>query len=252
GLRRRTIQQGCSIQAPCQRRQQQNDQQMDAHKTRLRAVSGQQSMYPGEMAWNRPMPHGGLKVVAPQPCRLYNGASSLGARQEGAWPVQPDSSIGSSEMNPTQPTRRPGMGLRRGLLGAVAVLVMPLAWATPPSFTGTPITLPFEPGNEVTVNLRQAGVITGSAAISLSSSDGVLYVTGVQDSAYQVYFSGTSGAPGGPVYLTYINDGGPVPPSGSLQVELALTNAEGSTGTLRLPVQYGPAPTVNVADPAQL
>src|SRR5690606_25017597 len=79
-------------------------------------------------------------------------------RQAGSWPrfSQPVRFGSVSEMNPMQPTRRDRMGLKGGVLGAALVLMAPLAWATPPSFTGNAITMPYpEIGQSVTVNLRQ-------------------------------------------------------------------------------------------------
>lgn len=157
-------------------------------------------------------------------------------------------------MNPMQPTRRDRMGLKGGLLGAALVLMAPLAWATPPSFTGNAITVPYpDIGESITVNLRQLNVLTGSAGIDVSSGSGTIYVGGTPESGmYEVEVVTNSGTtPGGMVCVTLTNTDGAGLPTAPVQMDLMLVSEYGSTGTMLVPVQFAAGPTVNLGDPVQ-
>src|SRR5687767_12872310 len=87
-------------------------------------------------------------------------------------------SKGDSDMKSTT-LKRDGRVFASWIGGAALLAVAPLAWAVPPAFTGTPITAPIPAiGQNVVINLRQQGVISGSASISAGTGQQVVFING--------------------------------------------------------------------------
>lgn len=147
-------------------------------------------------------------------------------------------------------TRRPAL---KSVFAAVcAGLFAPVALAVPPSFTGQPITLPIPgPNNTVIVNLRQQGVITGSAPIGVNPT-GAIFINGVLSSSALAVTTLGNGDPGA-VCFSLRNINFALPTTDTIEVELSLVNLAGeNAGPQRVRVNDGAAPTVGPNDSQQL
>jgi outer membrane autotransporter protein len=133
---------------------------------------------------------------------------------------------------------------------AFAVLTAP-AHAAPPSFTGQPVTIPLpQLGEFNVVNLRQQGVIAGSAPMTIATGQGIVFIGGQPSGVLSVTpVSSGSGSPGA-VCVALSNEDF-TPTTAPIQFDLFVQNAEGTVNQ-RIALVLGAAPTVDVQDPLQL
>ena len=134
-------------------------------------------------------------------------------------------------------------------MGGVALLAMaPLAQAIPPSFSSQ-VNIPIPaPGQDVIINLRQAGAISGSPLIDIDTLQGVVLLangsaTPPSNLTIQAYDPGD----GGGVCVVIINEGYTPNTGDTLYVPLSATNGlgqSGSTGGPGLIIINAPGPGI--------
>jgi outer membrane autotransporter protein len=149
---------------------------------------------------------------------------------------------------------RAGRQLARWVGGATLLAMAPLAQAVPPNISGT-LTVPIpEIGDTVVVNLRQQGVLTGSATISVDAPEGVMMLNGQLASELAIEpFSG--GGPGAVCVQILNTDYSPSTFDDTISVRLTAGNLLGQsvdTGSPGITVVNGPGPTVNLDDPNEV
>jgi len=134
--------------------------------------------------------------------------------------------------------------LRSLRCSAVVVIVVQslsaIAYAVPPSATGQPVRVAIPPPNSSTVvSVRQNGVITGSAPLTVVTADGV-YVNGVLEPRLAAYSV--------PLACILIENTGFVPTGGeTYELAVAVRNRDGSIGIgspLRIPVINDPGSVI--------
>lgn len=151
---------------------------------------------------------------------------------------------------------RAGRALATWSGGVLLLAMAPLAQAIPPNLNGT-INVPIPAlGNSVVVNLRQQGVLTGSASIDVDTGQGIVLLNG--------NFTPPSGlsiarfAPGetsSTVCVEIINDSYSPSIIGTLSVPLTASNQldeSFSTGIPGIAIVNGAGPTVNPNNPAEV
>lgn len=133
--------------------------------------------------------------------------------------------------------------LPRACIGTLLFMLASAAHAVPPSFTGQPVTVPLPAiGQTIVVNVRQQGVIAGSAPIDIDTLQGIVFFGGQPTAVLTVQ-------PVGSVCLAVTNNDF----TGTTEIitmDMALRNADGAAGPLRVVLVDGAAPTVNPQDPA--
>jgi outer membrane autotransporter protein len=131
-------------------------------------------------------------------------------------------------------------------IGALLALFAPLAQAVPPGFTGASIVTNPQ-GAFFVINLRQQGVLSGSAPIT--TTVGALTINGAPST-----FIGISPFPAsGPTVCLRIEDEG-FDPTRDLTASIALTatNALGQATTATIPITLANGPIINTGDAQQL
>src|SRR5262245_38703250 len=138
---------------------------------------------------------------------------------------------------------RVGIVLLGGLLAQVSL-------AAPPTFTSGTVTapIPTTPQSNVVVNLRQQGVISGSAPIQVSVSG--IFINGQPTqllAAGGVNLSDTFGA----VCLSVFN-GAYTPTAGDvITLQMVASNLSGQQASANITLNNAPAPTIDMQNPAQ-
>jgi uncharacterized protein YhjY with autotransporter beta-barrel domain len=137
------------------------------------------------------------------------------------------------------------------MAGAALLAVAPMAWAVPPAFTGAPITAPIPAnGQQIVINLRQQGVISGSA--SISADTGALFINGQPTQALTIQPAALSGEPFGRVCVVITNNGYS-PSTDTLTAQIDLVNQQQQTaGPVLVTIVNGAGPVINPNDPVQL
>ncbi len=132
--------------------------------------------------------------------------------------------------------------------------VAPLASAIPPAFTGGSLTVPLPaPSQSVTVNLRQQGVLTGSASIRLISADGLIFVGPNNTTGLLSLSTFNDGESFGRVCVTITNIAYTPNPNDAIATSLQASNPlNQSAGPATINIVNGTGPTVNTQDPAQV
>lgn len=139
--------------------------------------------------------------------------------------------------------------------GAALLLIAPLAMAVPPSFTGT-ITAPMPAaGQTVIINLRQQGVVSGSAPISIATHQGIVLLNGQfsPPSGLSIVPFDPNPSSFGTVCVVIGNVGYSPPAPGTLSAQLSGTNLQSETGGTGLPgitIVDAAGPVVNPNDTA--
>lgn len=152
---------------------------------------------------------------------------------------------------------RAGRKLATWIGGAALLAMAPLAQAVPPNLGGS-INVPIPGiGSSVVVNLRQQGVLTGSASIEVATGQGIVLLDGQFSPP-----SGLSIAPYDPnsgsfgaVCVEITNTGYTPSIVGTLSAPLTASNLLGesvNTGTPGITIVDGAGPTVDVQNPAQV
>jgi uncharacterized protein YhjY with autotransporter beta-barrel domain len=122
-------------------------------------------------------------------------------------------------------------------MGGVALLAMaPLAQAIPPSFSSQ-VNIPIPaPGQDVIINLRTAGAVSGSPLIDIDTGQGILFLNGnATDSLTMQSFPGEAGGVCIQISnIDYIPSGGD-----TLSVPLSASNALDQSGSI-------PPPGINI------
>jgi uncharacterized protein YhjY with autotransporter beta-barrel domain len=133
-------------------------------------------------------------------------------------------------------------------LGAVTVLGMSAAQAAPPSINPVPIAIPLpRVGESVTINLRQLGVVSGTAPLSINPSRLRLLIDGIDlGSIWSVFPLDVSD---GNVCVQIVNNDGAVGPMDLDGLVVINTRQQSATGTVS--IVAGSGPTVNLEDPQQ-
>lgn len=141
------------------------------------------------------------------------------------------------------------LNLPRGSIRAAALLVTTLfvqsALAAPPSITGAPVTAAIPNiGESVTFNLRELGVIAGSAPLVVGESLQVL-VNGAPASALEASVFSNNGP--GHVCVTILNLDSGVNPEDSYELQLDVGSLSGSssTGLQIVPITNTPGSVVD-------
>lgn len=149
---------------------------------------------------------------------------------------------------------RAGRMSKKWLAGAALLAMAPLAQAVPPNLSGA-INVPIPAiGNSVVVNLRQQGVLTGSASISIDTGQGVVLLDGLTASGLTLRRYNPD-ALAGMVCVEIANASYSTSMPGALSAPLTATNALGqsfSTGSPGIAIVNGAGPIVNTGDPAQV
>jgi outer membrane autotransporter protein len=140
--------------------------------------------------------------------------------------------------------------------GVLLLALAPLAQAVPPSLNGTiNVPIPLGIGNSVVVNLRQQGVLSGSASIDIATGQGIVLLNG--------QFSPPSGlliapfdpdsATFGAVCVQITNDSYTPSVVGTLSAQLTASNSLGeSTSNPGVVIVNSAGPTVNLNNAAEV
>jgi outer membrane autotransporter protein len=149
--------------------------------------------------------------------------------------------------------KRDGRVFASWIGGAALLAVAPLAWAVPPAFTGTPITAPIPAiGQTVVINLRQQGVISGSASISADTGQQVVFINGQPSGLLSIEPAILSGEPFGQVCLVITNNGYS-PSTDTLTAPITLINQQQqAAGPTFVTIVNGAGPVINPNNPVQL
>lgn len=149
---------------------------------------------------------------------------------------------------------RAGRTLATWIAGAALLAMAPLAQAVPPSLSGT-LNIPIpNVGQSVVVNLRQQGVLTGSASITINTGQGVVLIDGDFSNVLAIAPFDPDPAFGG-VCVQIANLDYSPSNGGLLTAPLTATNLLGesfSTGLPGLTIVDGAGPTVNLQNPAEV
>lgn len=146
---------------------------------------------------------------------------------------------------------RAGRTFTSWISGAALLLIAPLAMAAPPTFTGTPITVPFPAvGQSVIVNLRQQGVVAGSAPIQVGTQQGVIFLNNQVIVGLRIS-SVLSGGEVPSVCVRVDNDSVTTIPIGAYSAGISANNPQG-TANGSIAIINAPAPTIDPDDPVQL
>jgi outer membrane autotransporter protein len=150
---------------------------------------------------------------------------------------------------------RAGRTFTSWISGAALLLIAPLAMAVPPSFNGT-ITAPMPAaGQTVIINLRQQGVLSGSAPISITTGQGVVLLNGqfTPSSGLTILPFDPNPSSFGTVCVVIGNVGYSPSTPGTLSAQLGGTNLQSETGGTGLPgltIVDAAGPVVNPNDTA--
>ncbi|WP_129641390.1 autotransporter outer membrane beta-barrel domain-containing protein [Peristeroidobacter agariperforans] len=131
-------------------------------------------------------------------------------------------------------------------MGGVALLAMaPLAQAIPPSFSSQ-VNIPIPaPGQDVFINLRTAGAVSGSPRIDIDTGQGILFLNGNVTDSLSIQRYDPNDAGGVCIQISNIDY---TPASGdTLSVPLSATNPlgdTGSTGTPGITIINAPGPGI--------
>ena len=130
---------------------------------------------------------------------------------------------------------------------------MSLAHAAPPAFTGQALTVPIPVvGGSVIVNVRQQGVISGSAPIQIESNEGVPTVF-INGEPTFVLSAGVFGPDAfGAVCVEIFNNDYTPQPDDAIEIGLTLFNPQQETASALVPLVNGSASVVDPEDPAQV
>src|SRR5688572_14533038 len=153
---------------------------------------------------------------------------------------------------------RAGRMMASWIGGAALLMVAPFAMAVPPSFNGS-LTAPIPAiGQSVIVNLRQQGVVAGSAPMSVAiPGQGNVLLNGqlAPFSGLTIAAVDLDTASFGTVCVQITNLSYTVSIVGTLSTPLSATNALQETGSIGAPgitLINAAGPTVNPQDPAQV
>lgn len=143
------------------------------------------------------------------------------------------------------------LNLQRGSLRAIvpfiaAALFVQNALAAPPSITGAPVTTVVpSPGESVTFNLRELGVIAGSAPLLVDPENLQVLVNGQPASLLQATLYPNNGP--GRVCVSIFNLDLTVEPTDTYELRLGVRNFPGSasTGVLSVPITNTPGSLVD-------
>lgn len=150
---------------------------------------------------------------------------------------------------------RAGRTLTSWSSAAALLLIAPLAMAVPPSFSGS-ITAPMPAvGQTVIINLRQQGVLRGSAPISITTGQGIVLLNGQFSPASGLSIMPFDANPDafGTVCVQIANSGYSRATVGTLSAQLTGTNLQAETGGTGLPgitIIDAAGPVVNPNDVA--
>ncbi len=134
-------------------------------------------------------------------------------------------------------------------VGVVLAMLASTAHAVAPTFTGQPVTVPLPPISQtVIVNMRQQGVIAGSAPITIDTQQGIVFIGGQPSGVLTVAPVG-SPSTGGAVCLAVTNVDF-TPTAETIEFDVVLRNKDGAAGPQRVVLVPGAAPTTTAQDPA--
>lgn len=144
--------------------------------------------------------------------------------------------------------------LPRAFAGALLAISTTAAHAAPPTITGTPLTAAMPNINDplIAINLRELGVIAGSAPLVIEPASLQVLVDGVPTNGLIVGRLANNGP--GRVCLTIANSGNFTVGSQAFALQLTLTNLPGniSVGPIPVPITNTQGPTVDVQDPTEV
>jgi outer membrane autotransporter protein len=139
------------------------------------------------------------------------------------------------------------ISLRASACAVLAMLAVP-AHAVPPAFTGAQI-VANPNGTQIFINLRQQGVVTGSAPLTVTV--GQLFINGVLDPTDVIGIDPTDPLPldGGAICIELEDEGFNPAIHLTAAIQLTITNPLNQNATAIVPITLTPGPTVSQVDP---